>query len=467
MALQTKVLSAIETGKLLTLSEGHFTEAKSIDIEPAKLTKTISAFANADGGEVYIGLFESNKKFQWIGFPNEESANGHLQIFEKLFPLGTGFEYTFLTSSGQPGSILHIQVAKLNRIVTASDGTPYLRRGAQNHPVNTAEALKILERNKGLVSFENETVAVSLDVILKSEVLTKFINSVVPKASPEVWVRKQQLVLEKNPTVAGVVLFSDTPQASLPKRTGIKIYRYKTSNLEGTRETLVAQPITVEGCAYDLIHDAVSKTEELINQLQVLSLDGLSKVEYPPETLHEVITNAVLHRDYSVADDVHIRVFDNRVEVESPGRLPGHVTTANILSERFARNGNLVRIINKFPNPPNKDVGEGLNTAFDAMRKLKLKDPIIQERENSVLIQIRHEKLASAEEIVLGYLAESTFITNSIARKLAGISSENAVKTVFYRLQKRGLLERVQKLDGNKAAWRLTRKGKTQAHQRN
>jgi len=65
---------------------------------------------------------------------------------------------------------------------------------------------------------------------------------------------------------------------------------------------------------------------------------------------HEIITNAVLHRDYSVADDVHIRIFDNRVEVVSPGMLPAHITPENILSERFARNAAIVRLINKFPD---------------------------------------------------------------------------------------------------------------------
>jgi ATP-dependent DNA helicase RecG len=44
-----------------------------------------------------------------------------------------------------------------------------------------------------------------------------------------------------------------------------------------------------------------------------------------------------------------------------------------------------VRLINKFPEPPNKDVGEGLNTAFDAMRRLNLKEPIVAERDNSVM----------------------------------------------------------------------------------
>src|SRR5262249_9408175 len=149
-------------------------------------------------------------------------------------------------------------------------------------------------------------------------------------------------------------------------RSGIKIYRYQTSDEQGTRETLHGDPVSIEGSLYDQVHRAVRTTADTIESVRVNTPNGLESVRYPITALHEVITNAVLHRDYSIADDIHIRVFDNRVEVISPGTLPGHVTPENILEERFARNGILVRLINKFPDPPNKDVGEGLNTAFEA-----------------------------------------------------------------------------------------------------
>jgi ATP-dependent DNA helicase RecG len=82
--------------------------------------------------------------------------------------------------------------------------------------------------------------------------------------------------------------------------------------------------------------------------------------------------------------------------------LPGHVTIKNVLDERFARNPKMVRIINKFPNPPNKDVGEGLNTAFESMGKLRLKDPSVELRDNNVVVTLRHEKLATPEETHFG-----------------------------------------------------------------
>jgi ATP-dependent DNA helicase RecG len=178
-------------------------------------------------------------------------------------------------------------------------------------------------------------------------------------------------------------------------------------------------------------------------------------------TLHEILTNALLHRDYSIPVDVHVRIFDNRIEIESPGKLPGHVTPENILQEQFARNGAIVRLINKFPDPPNKDVGEGLNTAFAAMSRLRLKSPVIQERESSVLVIIRHEALASPAESVMEYLKTHAEIVNRIGREITGITSENSMKTVFYKLRDSGVIEPVPGRVGFASAWRKKRKGKS------
>jgi ATP-dependent DNA helicase RecG len=257
---------------------------------------------------------------------------------------------------------------------------------------------------------------------------------VVPSGEPEDWLRKQNLLNDGKPTAGGVLLFSDEPQTALAKRSAIKIYQYKTKGDEGSRETLAFDPITIEGCIYDQIKEAVKKTKEVVEKMKRLGEAGLEGVSYPDETLHEIMTNAVLHRDYSIAADVHVRVYDNRIEIESPGRLPGHITLDNILSEQSARNPKIVRLINKFPDPPNKDVGEGLNTAFEAMKKLRLKEPVIEQREHSVVVNIRHQPLASAQDTVMEYLKQNDEITNMIARDLTGIRSENSMKNVFLAL---------------------------------
>jgi ATP-dependent DNA helicase RecG len=237
----------------------------------------------------------------------------------------------------------------------------------------------------------------------------------------------------------------------LPK-TGLKLYRYQT-NTEGTRDTLTADPLTIEGPAYKLIQQAVQCTISMLESMPV-GTEGFERVSYPRESIHEIITNAVLHRDYSLNDEIHVRVFNNRIEVQSPGTLPGHVTVSNILDERFSRNPRLVRLINKYKYPPNKDVGEGLNTAFEAMRKLKLKDPIIEQGDGSVKATLKHERLAPAEEMISNFLRATDEINNSTARKITYIGSENAVKRIFQKMIESGIIERIPGRSLSKTGYR-------------
>lgn len=463
MTVETYNITNEQVTGLLQLHEGHFYDLKRKEIKPAKLTHTISAFANTDGGDIYVGIGEKERKDGsktrfWQGFDDIEEANGHLQTIHDFFSFEQYFSLTFFKTEKKKGYVLHIQVHKTKEITFASDGNPYVRRGAQNIPVKSHDDLKRLEYDKGISTYEQQTLNISNDFLTNSEVVNYFIKNVVPSTNPESWLNKQLLIQNKKPTVAGTILFSDEPQVALPKQCGIKIFRYKTKDFEGTRQTLAFDPITIEGCAYFQIKDAVEKTVEIIQGIKFLGEKGFEQVEYPIETMHEIITNAVLHRDYSLTSDVKIIIFDNRVEIISPGKLPGHVTIKNILEEQLARNGAIVRCINKFPNPPNKDVGEGLNTAFNAMKKLRLKEPEIIEKDNSVIVKIYHEPLASPEEIVMKYLENNTEISNSKGRDLCGIESENEMKRVFQKLQSAGLLERTPNKRGSASTWRKIQK---------
>ncbi len=460
MTIQTSNISEVQVEKVLALTEGQFGDLKGKAILPASLTKTISAFANSDGGDLYVGIDEDisgegKKVRSWNGFVDIEGANAHLQVFENLFPLGTNYQYEFLAPETKPGLVLHVLVNKTSGIVKASNGIPYLRRGAQNLPQDTAEKLKKLEYTKGVTSFENEVLRDGpVEAITESETVKTFISEVVPTTEPEKWLKKQLLIREGSPTVAGTLLFADEPQVLLPKRSGVKIYRYKTSDKEGFREVLAFTPKTIEGSIYPQIKDAVQLTVDLVEDIPRLGDVSLESIRYPRETLHEIITNATIHRDYSIPDDVHIRIFDNRIEIQSPGELPGHMTVQNILDERYARNGSIVRILNKFPDPPNQDVGEGLNTAFKAMHSLGLKSPVIEEKDNSVLVTIKHEMLASAEEVIMDYLEEHEAISNSKAREICHIARDYRVKIIFGGMVKAGLIEQVPGTNTASTAYR-------------
>jgi ATP-dependent DNA helicase RecG len=458
MSIDVLRITADQADRITAYPEGHFCELKSIHARLSRLTTTIAAFANADGGELFVGIDEDDKSKprMWRGFPDQEAANGHVQAFEALFPLSGDFQYSFISCDEKQGLILKLDIQKTRDIRRAGDGTPYVRRGPQNLPVTTREQFRQLEYVKGLASFETEPVDAPGELVSNSVPIIEFMLAVIPTAEPSEWLAKQMLLRDGRPTVAGILLFAEEPQALLPKRCGIKIYRYGTKDKEGSRATLAFDPVTIEGHLYRQIGQAVATTAEIIEDTGRLGKAGVEAVAYPPETLHEIITNAVLHRDYSIADDIHIRVFDNRVEVQSPGRLPAHVTPENILDERFARNGTIVRLVNKFPNPPNKDVGEGLNTAFAAMHRMGLKEPMVENLESAVLVVIRHEPLASPEVIILEHLETHETIRNKEAREVCHIQADYIVKDIFKRLSGRQLIERVP---GTRTGGTIYRKG--------
>jgi len=418
MQFEVSQITQEQLNKILQIKEGHFLDLKSIDIKPAKLSRSISAFANASAGDIYIGIDEDdnrqgNKIRNWRGFDDPEATNAHLQLLHEIFPDRNGYDCIFLESQEVSGLVLQFTIHKSREIVYASDGKPYIRQGAQNLPVNDPQGLDRLRLDKGINSYETQTIDVESDVIVESETIKKFITSVIPNSMPETWVKKQQLLKYGKPTIAGVLLFSDEPQ----------------------------------------IQNSVSKIIEVVQEVSKMGKEGLESIKYPQDAIHEIVTNAVLHRDYSIVSDVQVRIFDNRIEIESPGKLPGHITVENILKEQFARNGAIVRIINKFPDPPNKDVGEGLNTAFQAMAKLRLKPPEICERENSVIVSIKHEPLASPETTIMDYLNDHQEITNKKARQITGITSEGTIKGVFYRLHRTGLIELIPGRPKCKASW--------------
>jgi ATP-dependent DNA helicase RecG len=78
------------------------------------------------------------------------------------------------------------------------------------------------------------------------------------------------------------------------------------------------------------------------------------------------------------------------------------------------------------------------------------------ELENSVVVQIKHEKLASIDSIIMEYLDNNDMITNQTARSLTGVKSENSMKGSLNKLRKKGMIEPVPDRSGFKSAWRKT-----------
>ena len=136
------------------------------------------------------------------------------------------------------------------------------------------------------------------------------------------------------------MLFGKNPQLYFP-RARVRFIRY-----EGIRECVGAQmnvikDVIFEGNILNMLTKAVSYLDTQIKEKTYLGADGLfvTEEEYPKFVRQEIIVNAITHRDYSIrGTDIQIKMFDDRIVVESPGRLPGLVKAGNIRHTHFSRN---------------------------------------------------------------------------------------------------------------------------------
>ncbi|WP_216846747.1 ATP-binding protein [Mucilaginibacter sp. L196] len=352
---------------------------------------------------------------------------------------------------------MQIKIEKSAGVHETSGKEIYVRNGAQSLKITDKQKVIELQFAKGATSFEDfVVVTVPPESTYESKEIASFLSDFSPRTEPLEYVISENLIDLKtyDPRVSGLLLFSDNPSALLPRKCAVKIIRYETREDEPERDYL-KETISVEGASYHLINQTVKIVCEIMSSIKVWTPQGLRAMEYPPEAIWEIITNSIIHRDYSISDDVQIMIYDNRIEVISPGKLPGYVTVENILESRYARNHKIVRTLSKYKNAPNKDIGEGLNTAFEKMKEWKLKSPIIEELERSVKVIIPHAPLARPTELILEFLQNNPTINNRQARELTGIKSENLVKVEFYKLRDEKLIERVPGLEGPASAWRL------------
>ena len=196
-------------------------------------------------------------------------------------------------------------------------------------------------------------------------------------------------IKEKNGKVqissAAILLFGKNPQLYFP-RARVRFIRY-----EGTEERVGAQmnvikDVIFEGNILKMITDAVAYLDTQIKEKTYLGEDGLfvTEEEYPKFVRQEIIVNAVTHRDYSIrGTDIQIKMFDDRIVVESPGKLPGLVKTDNIRHTHFSRNPKIAEFLKAYSFV--KEYGEGVDRMCKELEAVGLQAP--EYRLNAFMLQ--------------------------------------------------------------------------------
>jgi ATP-dependent DNA helicase RecG len=421
---------------------------KSKLISPSKLQITFVAFANTDGGDIFVGIEDPECDGERIqGFENIEAVNGVLDVLlEQTKPAVEGVNIEFIDFD-ELGVVLHASIPKSPKVHYTAQEKCYIRVNANNKEIKGERVLS-LGYAKDSYQYEKQAVThVEIDDVIEEKILIDYMTRIESKLDPRKFLQKQRLTEKKDgvlyPNVCCVLLFDEEPQATLDTRCSVKLYRMKTTSREYDRKYLDGMPKTITGSLEQQINNTLSAIDEMLDDT-LYKVDGdYKRRKYPTVAIKEVIVNAIIHRDYSLNDDIHVIIYDDRIEIKSPGRLPGFVTKDNIYDERYSRNPNIVRMLHNLPDPPNHDIGEGLNTVRNELQQVGLVPPLIDETENSVVVTIQHTRIASIEQVVRDLFREnpSRFITNKIIREESGEQNINIVKKALQNLRKVGYIK--------------------------
>ncbi|MCW5629799.1 MAG: putative DNA binding domain-containing protein [Rhodoferax sp.] len=421
-----------------------------------KALETVCAFANTAGGMLVLGLADL-KEFQGPArlFGVEENAEAVDELQRKLqtefLPGIDGLKLQRIScvlnngpSKGQAGNVLMLRVPRSPHVHSIVNGGTYLRLDAGNRMMSASE-VTALSYQRGDRSASSEPIDVPL-ARLQTEAWLRF----AANRGPLTGAFADQLLRigladdvgsSVQPRLAAVLLFADEPGsllAAFGSRADIRIMVYDGKQaIAGATPNLRKPAKTVRGPLVDQIDAAVRLVLDELSQGLTLSNSGFRTLHaYPTRVVKEAIVNAVIHRDYRLNRDIFVRIFDDRIEVESPGLLPGSITPATITrAGSRARNPLIAVNLREFPEPPNIDAGEGVPMMFAEMAQAELYPPQYRQNTNSeiesVTVTLLNTKRPSAWDEVSNWVDREGAIANADLVRIAGVDTLKASKMLI------------------------------------
>ncbi len=390
---------AINIEKLTTMTEGQFFDRKSARLATKDFAHHLSAFANASGGIVAIGIEDDG----CITGVLQEQENRFRQTAFDFLQIPPEYQVETIAiqlASGEQGNIMLFHIApSSNEIIKLKNGDAFLRVGDQSRKLSV-EMLSALEYSKGIKSYETRIIPDAtvddLDMDLVNQYIRLFDSTV---SSPLDVLKGRGLIKEKDGTiqltVAAILLFGKFPTQFLPGAR-VRFLRYE-GKVAGVGENFnLVKDITIEKPLHLLLTEARNLLEAQMREFQQLTKDGIFKriPEYPAFAWLEGLVNAVAHRDYSLQGDyIRITMFDDRIEFSSPGRLPSIVTVDNIQTTRFSRNPMIARVLSDFGWV--RELNEGVKRIYTDMASFFLEPPSFSEPNGNTVLLVLKNNIAS------------------------------------------------------------------------
>lgn len=428
------------------------------DVKVGDFGRVLVGMANGLGGEVWVGVSPQSEQIQGVRDPET--------IIDRIYQAALASEPPLVIPLPKvvktPEGILVKGVVPAGLPHVYSWQGCYLER-RENQTVNmAARRLRALLVERGVVQFEMGVPPNASLNDLDSQQVTAYLSALNLTGTE----RYQEMLLQRGcaiyaegelrPTYAALLLLGRHPQQWLPSAS-ILAARFPGAAIsdqfikQDIRGTLPEQIRVAEAFVRD----------QLRSEVRLVGLTHQETPEYPLEAVREILVNAVAHRDYNLqGDNIHLYIFTDRLEIHSPGGLPGPVNLENILVSRFSRNAVIAQVLSDLGFV--ERLGYGLNRAVTVLRQHGLPDPIFEETGGTFRVTLRNTgpenaqepfsrdissyagfHLNDRQETALGFLLKHNRITNRDYQELCPQVSSETLRRDLADLVGKGLMIKV------------------------
>ena len=424
--------------EIQTRKEDQTFDCKSIQIDPKALAITIVAFANADGGDIAIGVSDKTRMIEGVD-QHTEKLNELLRV-----PLDFCNPSVTITSDllpctdkdGNENHILLMHIPASSELHANQADEAYMRVGDKSRKLSFEERIQLMY-DKGERYYEDTSVYGATVDDIDMAAVKRYTELIGYTKSAKQYLHENNGFISTNAkgeeqvSVACILLFGKYPQKFFP-RGRTRFIRYKgTEELVGA-EMNVIKDVTFEGTILDQVKATIAYLETQVEEHTFLGQHGqfVTNRDYPKFVIQEMVVNACCHRAYNIkGTEIQIKMFDNHLVFESPGRLPGTVKPSNIRHTHFSRNPKIAQFLKAYDFV--KEFGEGVDRMCRELEangtshlSFHLDDFILKITVPKVISQANNQSDATAN-------AEKRTVNATVNAKNATVNSKNLIKRLI------------------------------------
>ena len=354
--------------EITTRKEDQTFDCKSIQIEPKALAVPIVAFANADGGVIAIGVSDKTRKIEGVD-QHTEKLNELLRVPFDFCNPSVPVTCSYLPCTDKDGNenrILLMEIPASSSLHTNQADEAFMRVGDKSRKLTFDERMQLMY-DKGERYYEDTAVYDATIDDIDMDAVADYAKMVGYGKSPLQYLRENNGFVrinkkgEEEVSTACILLFGKYPQKFFP-RARTRFIRYEGVDEKVGAEMNVIKDVTFEGTILNQVKKTIEFIETQVREHTFLGQHAqfVTKRDYPEFVIQEMTVNACCHRAYNIkGTEIQIKMFDDRLVFESPGKLPGQVKPNNIRHTHFSRNPKIAAFLKAYHFV--KEFGEGFD----------------------------------------------------------------------------------------------------------